>query len=809
MSFSPSASTADPPSGRPARLRLAAAAVTLLSAAAALAAPQSPTGLPVLVRDAAGRPATAATVTVEAIAGGVRVSARTDEAGTARFAEVADGLYLVSARSADLSASPVEVEVREGGADPVELTLRFAAVRESVVVSTAFAPRREADSGTFVDTLSAEALEARGEWSVPEALRGVPGTLVRQDGGPGRLAHFQIRGLPASSTAVVVDGAPLRDTVAIRGDAISLLPSLGLVGVERIEVRRGGGSTLYGSSGIGGVLQIVTRSGAGGDATRIAAGLGEKGHQQIRADWGVGLGPDGSRGNVSIGLGHVGVTEGADGDDPFENRTAALRAGWQLGPSLRVSARGLYSNSSVGLNESPNPFPVRGPGIVDAVAAPSEVLAAYESGTPLEALDPAGATFLPSANDPDAEQRTNFRSTLLRLDHAAAGRFAWSARFHDLRTRRENDDGPAGPSPWDPAALRTISYAGSVRSAALRGEASHRSSRFIVGGEMERETAQTTNPAFRTDLGQSNVSSFVQAETGVGAASLRGALRVQRFDIREAELTPPEGSPWQGALPPVSAGAVTGDASVSVAVSEGLRLRGSWGRGFRAPSLYERFGTFYSSFGYSVYGDPSLAPELTSTFDVGFSAETRDRSAEIRAAYFRSQRPQIIAFGSFDAMTDPFGRRSGYENTEAGRAHGVETAVRFVLPARTRGTLHATWTHADPPGNAPDALESDWLSPPVQGGLLLSGTLRERLVWSADLHLTSAMYAPLFDPVTFATRVFRFPGMRRLDLAAGFDFGAGIRIRAIVRDAFDDAAYTSAGFQALGRVARLQLEWRH
>ncbi len=809
MSFSPSASAADPPSGRRARLRLAAAALTLLSAAAALAAPQSPTGLAVLVEDAAGRPAAAATVTVEAIAGGVRVSARTDEAGMARFAEVADGLYLVSARSADLSASPVEVEVRGGGADPVELTLRFAAVRESVVVSTAFAPRREADSGTFVDTLSAESLEARGEWSVPEALRGVPGTLVRQDGGPGRLAHFQIRGLPASSTAVVVDGAPLRDTVAIRGDAISLLPSLGLVGVERIEVRRGGGSTLYGSSGIGGVLQIVTRSGAEGDATRLAAGLGEKGHQQIRADWGAGLGPDGSRGNVSIGLGHVGVTEGADGDDPFMNRTAAFRAGWRLGSSLRVSARGLYSNSSVGLNESPNPFPGLAPGIVDAVAAPAEVLAAYESGAPLEALDSAGATFLPSANDPDAEQRTNFRSTLLRLDHSAAGGVGWSARFHDLRTRRENDDGPAGPSPWDPGTLRTISYAGAVQGAALRGDLPRGAGRLIAGGEAERETAQTTDPRFRTELGQSSVSGFVQAETTVGRASLRGALRAQRFDTREAELTPPEGSPWRGALPPVSAGAAVGDASASVAVTERFRIRGSWGRGFRAPSLYERFGTFYSSFGYSVYGDPSLAPELTSTLDIGFSAETRDGSAGFRAAYFRSERPQIIGFGSFDAATDPFGRRSGYENTEAGSAQGVETALRFVLPARTRGTAHATWTRADPPENAPDALESDWLSPPVQGGLLLSGTLRERLVWSADLHLTSAMYAPLFDPVTFGTLVFRFPGMRRLDLAAGFDLGAGIRIRAIVRDAFDDAAYTSGGFQALGRVARIQLEWRN
>lgn len=808
MPSSPSGFVPDLLAGSRFRRRLAIIVAALLPAVSAAALPQSESGLPVLVVDAAGRAAESATVILEAVTGGSRVSARTDESGMARFVAIADGRYLVSARSADRSASPVEVEVSGAtAAATVELTLRFAAVRESVVVSTAFAPRREADSGTFVDTISAETLEARGEWSVPEALRGIPGTLIRQDGGPGRLAHFQIRGLPASSTAVVVDGAPLRDTMAIRGDAISLLPSLGLVGVERIEVRRGGGSTLYGSSGIGGVLQIVTRTGSGEEGPRLLAGLGEKGHREVRAEWGAGFGPAGSRGAVSVGLGHLEITEGADGDDPFVNRTATGRAAWRLAPSLRLSARGLYSNSSVGLNESPVPFLGLGPAVVEAVGAPAGVLAAYEEGTPLAALDRASATFLPSANDPDAEQRMNYRSTLLRLDHAMAGGFAWSARFHDLRTRREYDDGPAGPSPWDPAELRTSSWEGTVRSGALRGEVSADALRLIAGGEVEEETGRRTDATFATDLGQVGASALLQAETVLGAASLRGALRAQRFDTRDAELTPAEGSPWQGAPPPVSAGAVTGDASAAVRVSDGFRLRGSWGRGFRAPSLYERFGTFYSSFGYSVYGDPTLAPEFTSTLDLGFSAETADRRAELRAAWFRSERPQIIGFGSFDAATDPLGRWSGYENTEAGTAHGIESALRFALPARTRGALHATWTHADPPGNAPDALESDWLIPRYQGGLLLSGTLVERLVWSAEFHLSSAMYAPMFDPVTFGTLVFRFPGMRRLDLAAGFDLGSGIRLRAIVRDALDDAAYTSAGFQALGRVARLQLEW--
>jgi len=97
--------------------------------------------------------------------------------------------------------------------------------------------------------------------------------------------------------------------------------------------------------------------------------------------------------------------------------------------------------------------------------------------------------------------------------------------------------------------------------------------------------------------------------------------------------------------------------------------------------------------------------------------------------------------------------------------------------------------------------------PRHQGGALLSGALSERLRWSADLLLSSDIHAPLFDPDTFASRVFRFAGMRRLDVALAFEVARGLRLRALVQDAFDDGAYQSGGFRPLGRVARVNLEW--
>ena len=137
----------------------------------------------------------------------------------------------------------------------------------------------------------------------------------------------------------------------------------------------------------------------------------------------------------------------------------------------------------------------------------------------------------------------------------------------------------------------------------------------------------------------------------------------------------------------------------------------------------------------------------------------------------------------------------------------MELAHRLTLPGRTRANLHYAFTDADPPGNAPDELQGDWLLPRHQGGALLSGSLGERFRWSADLLLASSIHAPLFDRDTFAARVFRFPGMRRLDLALSFEAVPGFTVRALVQDAFDDAAYQSGGFRPLGRVARVNLEW--
>ena len=618
--------------------------LALVFAASAIAPPVAwAADLRVVVLAPDGGPAAGALVVADALAGESRVTATTGDDGRALIEGVPEGRYLVSARSADLSAAPIEVTLSEGTTDAIEMALRFTAVRESVVVSAALGARREEESGTFVDTLSADALRDRDEWFLLEGLRGMPGTLVYQTGSQGHQLALRFRGLPAQATAVVVDGAPLRDAAAPQSDATTLLPSLALLGVDRVEIRRGGGSTIYGSNGMGGVLHIVTRSESAPGALRFSAGLGEYGHSAASGEAGAG----GPRGGVSAGFSRLAVSEGADGDDPFTNHTAIARAGFHLTDSLQVTARSLFSLATVGLNESPFPLGPAGPGVTAAEPAPEAAIRGYETGTPLEGLDLGAGNFMPSVNDPDNSQETRFLSTLIALRGSPGPDLAWNLRLHDLRTRRENEDGPAGVNPFDPPSPSTLIYEGEVRSGAARVEVFRGPVRVAAGGEFEAERAATTDPGFETRLRQTSTAAFVQAEGGTadGRAMLRGAVRAQRFSTASPELIPVEGSPWQDAAPPPEAGAVTGEAAASLALAPGLRLRASAGRGFRAPSLYERFGTWYSSFGYSVFGDPRLKPEYTTTMDAGFSASSEDGRHELRGAWFWSERGQIVAFG--------------------------------------------------------------------------------------------------------------------------------------------------------------------
>ena len=87
-----------------------------------------------------------------------------------------------------------------------------------------------------VDTITAQEIRDRADFTLVESLRTIPGFRVAQSGGFGRVATIKTRGLRNQDTAILVDGIRFRDASAISGDATSFLSDFTLTSVSKVEV---------------------------------------------------------------------------------------------------------------------------------------------------------------------------------------------------------------------------------------------------------------------------------------------------------------------------------------------------------------------------------------------------------------------------------------------------------------------------------------------------------------------------------------------------------------------------------------------
>ncbi len=120
-------------------------------------------------------------------------------------------------------------------------------------------PIREVASSVTV--ISQDKIANKQAATVLDVLRDVPGLDVVRTGGTGQQTSIFLRGANSSHTLVLIDGIEVNDpSNPSRSFDFS---SLSTDNIERIEIVRGPGSTLYGSDALGGVIHIITRKGAG------------------------------------------------------------------------------------------------------------------------------------------------------------------------------------------------------------------------------------------------------------------------------------------------------------------------------------------------------------------------------------------------------------------------------------------------------------------------------------------------------------------------------------------------------------------
>lgn len=185
-------------------------------------------------------------------------------------------------------ALPPEPAARAAaGAVPASDLLAFSIeeLMQVQVTSVAAWPRALADTPAAMHVITAEDIRRSGAQTLPELLREVPGMDVARVGASAWAVSARgLTGRYANMLLVMVDGRTVYSPMF--GGVFWEEQVIPLDEIERIEVIRGPGGTLWGANAVNGVINIITRpaSGRTPEYTEGGAGSRERIYARTRRD---------------------------------------------------------------------------------------------------------------------------------------------------------------------------------------------------------------------------------------------------------------------------------------------------------------------------------------------------------------------------------------------------------------------------------------------------------------------------------------------------------------------------------------------
>lgn len=181
-------------------------------------------------------------------------SVDSDDQGNFIFTNVPFGTYDIVADAAGLAGGRATVTLTSDSADPVNLRLRIAPMRESLTVTATGREEVVTNALQSVAVLDMTQLPIRSSASLGEVLQDEAG-IAKRSSGPGS-GRPVIRGFDGDRVLVMQDGmrtGTLSSQSSDHGEPIDVNQ------LERIEVVRGPATLLYGSNAIGGVVNAISR----------------------------------------------------------------------------------------------------------------------------------------------------------------------------------------------------------------------------------------------------------------------------------------------------------------------------------------------------------------------------------------------------------------------------------------------------------------------------------------------------------------------------------------------------------------------
>ncbi len=536
-----------------------------------------------------------------------------DERGLFLFRGLSPARYRLSGQARGFARAEREVEAPQ--ASPVLLALAPARVVEQITVVSGSRQEELRDSlNTRVDVVTRERVRDTGSETVGEVLREMPGVLTRRGSETSAVAGEQIQGIDSRQVLVLLDGQPLVGARGIKRGALNL-DRQSIERLDRVEVVKGASSALYGSDAIGGVINLVTR-----DADQPFEGS---------------------------------LVVSGGGNGAFDGRGAAgfARGTWHGFVSLERHQNDGFDLFPTTPETTGAPFRRNDAyGKLRFDASPTFSLTAFANGY----WNDSDARVIGELGLQESAVADDAQNYGLTADWRPSARTAVRARGYFSRFDEISDNALLRPGASSIPKDELYERLGKVDATVSQvwGERQL----LQVGAEWWRNEYSGVN-RLRNDDGESATTSVLWAQDRLNLTGRLALTLGARYD---------EHSIFGAALSPKVA--------VNLRASDTVRLRASYGRGFRAPDLGQLFYRFLNPTNlYQVLGNPALRPEHANSYQAGGEVTARRGRLRLGANVFRNDVRDLIDSVSLGFVATP-GQLAALSAQE-----GIDPSFRPVL----------------------------------------------------------------------------------------------------------------------------------
>ena len=187
---------------------------------------------------------------------GTTIGVTTENTGHYMIRNIPEGSFTVEVSAIGYKTQTREIKVRKGRSYEVNFTLEEDFVQiDGVIVSATRSETTRKMSPTLVNVVGMDTYNKTNATTVAQGLAFQPGIRVENNCQNCGFQQVRINGLDGQYTQILIDSRPIFSALA----GVYGIEQLPANMVDRVEVMRGGGSALFGSSAIAGTINIITK----------------------------------------------------------------------------------------------------------------------------------------------------------------------------------------------------------------------------------------------------------------------------------------------------------------------------------------------------------------------------------------------------------------------------------------------------------------------------------------------------------------------------------------------------------------------